>query len=80
MITTERFSLFQLLFKKQHEFHLPSPFDARNHFPFIAPERDIFLVNITVARLQFLQQPALRSFPIHYMKGLLPTKNHVPDN
>jgi hypothetical protein len=54
VITTERFSLFHLLFKKQHEFHLPSPFDARNHFSFIAPERDIFLVNIAVSRLQLL--------------------------
>ena len=55
----EDYSLFLInsgavLFKKQHEFHLPSPFDARNHFSFIAPERDIFLVNIAVSRLQLL--------------------------
>ena len=69
MITTERFSLFQLLFKKQHEFHLPSPFDARNHFPLVASEGDIFLIDIAVTRLQFFQQPALGYFSIPFDTG-----------
>ena len=33
-------------------------------FPFIASERDIFLVDIPAAGFQFLNQPAFRHFPV----------------
>ena len=58
VITTERFSLFHLLFKKQQIFHLPSPLDARNYLAFIAAEGNVLLVNIPVSGFQFLYQLA----------------------
>ena len=49
---------------QQFKLFLPSSLDARHHFSLIASERDIFLVDIPVAGLQFLNQPAFRHFPV----------------
>ena len=42
------------------------PFDAWYRFPFIAPEGDIFVVDIPVAGFQFLNQFAFWDFSIAY--------------
>ena len=50
---------FLLLFKKQQIFHLPSPLDARNYLAFIAAERNVLLIDISVTCLQFPDKSTL---------------------
>jgi hypothetical protein len=64
VITTERFSLFHLLFKKQHEFHLPSPFDAWNYLTSVATERNVLLIDVPVSCFQFLYELAFGQISI----------------
>ena len=61
---------FMILMDVQElKFFISSPFDARNHFPLVASEGDIFLIDIAVTRLQFFQQPALGYFSIPFDTG-----------
>ena len=51
---------------KQHIFHLPSPFNARNDLTFVTPERNILLIDIPVTCLQLLQQFAFGHFAVTF--------------
>ena len=57
---------FLLFFKKQHIFHLPSSFNARHYFAFVAPEGDILFIDIPVSGLQLLQQFAFGHFAVTF--------------
>lgn len=53
-----------LRYKQQLEFFLSPPFDARNHFSFVATEGNIFFIDVPVPNLQFCQQSALGHLPV----------------
>lgn len=54
------------LFKKQFKFLFSPSLYAWNHFPLVAPEGDILLINIPVSGFQFLNQSALGYLSIAY--------------
>ena len=56
--------LFILWNIQQFKLFLPLSLNTRHHFFLIVSERDIFLVDIPVAGFQFLNQSALRHFPV----------------
>ena len=49
-------SVTRLFLKEQHVFHLPSFLNARNYPAFVAPEGNVFLIDVPVAGLQLLYE------------------------